>query len=477
MLVRQLLLQAFLILLNAFFACTEIAVISLNATKLRKMEEEGDKSAGRLLKLVEQPSNFLSTIQIGITLANLLGSAFAADNFSDGLVNWVYNDLNFQASPLSVLNTLSVILITIILSYFTLIFGELVPKRVAMQKPMLVGRIAAPVVSGLGTIMRPVIWFLSFSTNLVLRLLHVKTEAQEESVTEEEIRMMIELGGEKGTIDEDEETWIQNVFRFDDITVSDAMTHVSDVVALDVDMDEKEIVKIIEESGLSRYPVYDEDINDILGILYARDFLLNLNRPDPRPFRELIRSAYFVPESIHADILFQDMQQKKIHIAVVVDEYGSTAGIITVEDLLEEIVGNIYDEFDPAEPPEIVQVEDNLWRVEGGTSLEDLEEAMDIELPEDINADTVNGLILNCLRSIPDDGSSFDVTTNGLEIHVENVEDKMVTYALIRKLPEETPDEEEEDDDREHGKDKEHEKNKNKDKDRNKDRDKDQEKN
>ena len=154
MLVRQLLLQAFLILLNAFFACTEIAVISLNATKLRKMEEEGDKSAGRLLKLVEQPSNFLSTIQIGITLANLLGSAFAADNFSDGLVNWVYNDLNFQAIPLSVLNTLSVILITIILSYFTLIFGELVPKRVAMQKPMLVGRIAAPVVSGLGTIMR-----------------------------------------------------------------------------------------------------------------------------------------------------------------------------------------------------------------------------------------------------------------------------------------------------------------------------------
>lgn len=432
---KQLLLQVFLILLNAFFAATEIAVISLNPTRLRRMQENGDRSASRLLKLTEQPAGFLSTIQVGITLAGFLGSAFAADNFSESLVRWICEDLNFTAIPLSVLDTLSVVIITVILSYFTLIFGELVPKRIAMQKPMEVGRITAPVVSALSVVMKPVIWFLSFSTNLVLRVLHMKTEAEEENVTEEEIRMMIELGGEKGTIDEDEEEWIQNVFRFNDITVHDAMTHVSDVVALDVDMTAEEVVKVIEASGLSRYPVYDEDINDIIGILYARDFLLAMSKKNSGScsLQDLIRPAYFVPETIRTDLLFEDMQQKKIHIAVVVDEYGATAGIITVEDLLEEIVGSIYDEFDPSETPEITKLEENLWRVDGSMVLTDLEEALELTLPEDLEYDTVNGMILHCLRQIPADGSVFDVTVHGLDIHVENMEDRMVTTALIRK--------------------------------------------
>ena len=198
--VPQLLLQVILIFLNAFFAAAEIAVISLNATKLRKSAEDGDKTCARLLKLVEEPSGFLSTIQIGITLAGFLGSAFAADNFSGYLVNWVYQDLGFHALPVSVLDTLSVIVITIILSYFTLIFGELVPKRIAMQKSFAVAKFVYRVVSFVALIMKPAVAFLSLSTNVVLKLFGMKTEAEEETVTEEEIRLMVELGEENGCL-------------------------------------------------------------------------------------------------------------------------------------------------------------------------------------------------------------------------------------------------------------------------------------
>ena len=320
--IPQLILQVILIATNAIFACAEIAVISTNDAKLAALSAKGDKRAKRLEKMKQQPARFLATIQVAITLSGFLGAAFAAENLSARIVEALIN-AGVTISP-SVLSAVSVVIVTMILSFFTLVFGELVPKRVAMKNAEKVALFLSTTMSALSKIFAPLVGLLTVSTNGVLRLLGIDPNETEEEVTEDEIRMMIELGGEKGTIDEDEETWIQNVFRFDDITVSDAMTHVSDVVALDVDMDEQEIIKTIEESGLSRYPVYDEDINDILGILYSRDFLLNLNRPNPIPFRDLIRPAYFVPESIHADVLFQDMQQKKIHIAVVVDEYGST---------------------------------------------------------------------------------------------------------------------------------------------------------
>lgn len=337
---RQLLLQVILILLNAFFAAAEIAVVSLNGTKLRRLEEEGDKKAGRLLKLVEEPASFLSTIQVGITMAGFLGSAFAADNFSEYLVKWVYEDIGFHGIPEAALDTISVVVITIILAYFTLIFGELVPKRIAMQKSLEVAKFSSGVISGVAVAMKPVIWFLSFSTNTVLRILHMKTEAEEDSVTEEEIRMMVELGGEKGTIDQEEQEWIQNVFRFDDISVRDAMTREADVVAFSLKENDEVIMRTIRETGLSRYPVYDEDINDIVGIMNARDYLLNRAGDEPGQIRELLREAYLVPDTVHADDLFRDMQTNKVHIAIVIDEYGQTAGIITMEDLLEEIVGD-----------------------------------------------------------------------------------------------------------------------------------------
>ena len=431
----QLLLQFFLIMLNAFFAATEISLLSLSTTKLRKMAEDGDKSAPRLLKLATEPSGFLSTIQVGITLAGFLGSAFAAENFSDHLVNWITVTLGFTAIPLNVLDTLAVVLITIILSYFTLVLGELVPKRVAMQKPMEIAKFSSIVVSGIATVLKPVVWFLSFSTNVVLKLLRMKTETEEETVTEDEIRMMVDLGEEKGAIDENEKEWIQNVFEFGDISVREAMTRVADIEAVSIHATNEEIVEIIRRTGLSRFPAYDRDINDIRGMLSARTFLLNLSSQNPKPLSDLIRPAYFVPETIHADQLFRDMQTKKIHIAVVIDEYGETGGVITMEDLLEEIVGNIYDEFDPAEPKEIEQLAENLWRVSGSVDIDTLSEELDITIPESDDYETLAGMVFSCLTSIPTDGARPNVEVNGLSIQVERMTDRRIETALVRKLP------------------------------------------
>ncbi len=432
---QQLLLQAILIAINAFFAMTEIAVISLSPSKLRLLEEEGDKAAAKLLKLVEDSSAFLSTIQIGITLAGYLGSAFAADNFSEPLVNWVYYDLGFQALPVRALDTLSVIVITIILSYFTLVLGELTPKRIAMQKPLQVAKFSCGIVSAIAVVMRPVIWLLSASTNGLLRLLHLKTEAEEETVTEEEIRMMIDLGEARGTIDSGEKEWIENVFDFGESTVRDVMIHASEVTAFSLDTADGEIEQTIRDTGLSRYPVYSEDIHDILGILNAREFLLDRMSGHPRPLRELLRPAYFVPDTLKASALMQDMQSKKVHIAIVVDEYGDTAGLVTMEDLLEEIVGNIYDEFDPSEPAEIVELEPGLWRVSGSADVQEVAETVGVELPEDLDFDTLGGLVFSRLHTIPKDGTVLDVEAYGMRIHVEHIAERRIVAATVCKSP------------------------------------------
>ena len=430
----EILLQVVLILINAFFAATELAVVSLNSTKLRKLEEDGNKTASKLLKMVEEPSAFLSTIQVAITLAGYLGSAFAAENFSGNLSNWLYYTLGFQALSLKALNTVSIIIITIILSYFTLVFGELVPKRIAMQKPYEVAKLACGVIRGMAFVLRPVIWLLSVSVNAVLRLLRLKVEAEEESVTEDEIRMMVDLGGQRGTIDEDEQEWIQNVFDFGDISVREAMTPRNDVDALPDDADDQEILEMVRECGRSRIPVYQENIDTIVGILNARDFLLDRNSGKNTPLKELLRPAYFAPETIKADNLFKEMQKEKVHIAIVVDEYGGTEGIITMEDLLEEIVGNIYDEFDQPEQPEIVPLGENQWRVSGATPLSSLVDDLDLPLPESDDYDTLGGMIVTRLSSIPKDGEELDLEVNGVALHVERIRDHRIESVVVRLL-------------------------------------------
>lgn len=446
---KQLLFQAILILLNAFFASTEIAVISLNSNKLKKLEEEGDKKAGKLLKMIENPSQFLSTIQIGITLAGFLGSAFAADAMAGPLVNKLQS-WGLTGIPTSVLNNLSVIIITIILAFFTLVFGELVPKRVAQQKALPVAKFSLGVISTLAIILKPLIWLISASTNLVLKMFHLKTEANDDAVSEDDIRLMVDVGGESGTIEEDEQEMIQNIFELNDSAVYEIMTRQSDIVAIDITDTEEQILETIETSGYSRYPVYEDDVNNITGILNARSFLINLTKKEEEKssLKELLRTPYFVPETIKADQLFSDMQKNKIHIAVVIDEYGGTSGIITLEDLLEEIVGNIYDEYDEQEKPEIEMVGDKRYRIQGDTLLEDVMDELHISLPEDEGYDTIGGLVLSTLHTIPKDGQKFTVNFGNISITVTNVVDHRIEEVILTiedKKDEQTEKEEEKD--------------------------------
>ena len=426
-----LILQVLLILVNAFFAGTEIAVISLKSISLKKEAEEGDKTAAKLVKMIENQSGFLSTIQISITLAGFLGAAFSADVLSEHLVAWL-RSLGCPGS-ISLLNTLSVIFITIIISFFTLIFGELVPKRIAQQKAEGWARKSVSIVSALAVFFKPVVALLSFCTNLVLKIFHLKTDGNDEEVTEEDIRLMVDASGESGTIEEDEKEWIQNVFEFNDIAVDDVMTRDADTLWLQEDSSEEEILNTIRESGFSRFPVYGEDHDDVKGILIAREFLLNMTSNEKKPFKSLIRAPYLVPDSIHADKLFEDMQANKVHMAIVIDEYGSSAGIITMEDLIEEIVGNIYDEFDSEEEEEIVKLSDNKWSVSGDTLIEDLNKETNLNIPESEDYDTIGGLVMSTLSTIPEDGKEFDLSVDGVKIHVLKIEDKRIQRVIIEK--------------------------------------------
>ena len=433
-----------LVFINAFFAAAEIAVISLSESKLKKQAEDGDKKAKKLLKLTRSPDRFLSAIQIAITLAGFLSSAFAADSFADPLVEWLYYDKGFTALSPGTLNTIAVILITVVLSYFSLVLGELVPKRLAMKKTEAVARAAVGPVTAVAAVFRPVIWLLAKSTNGVLRLLRIDPKAEEEDVSEDEILMMVDLGEERGAIESSEKELIENIFEFNNTTAEDVMVHRTDMVMIWCDDTGEDIVRTIRESGLSRFPVYEEDADDIIGILNTREYLLNAQSAHPKPLRELLRPAYFVPESVRTDVLFRDMQSKKVHLAIVVDEYGGTSGLVTMEDLLEEIVGNIYDEFDPQEEKDIEQLEPNLWRIAGSCELEQVAEALDMEFPEDEESDTLGGLVFAQLSVIPEDGAQFEVDTCGLHIRVTEFKDRHVEWALVSRLeprPAEAPEE------------------------------------
>ena len=346
-------LQLVLIAINAFFASAEMALVSLNTNLLRKQTEDGDKKAKKLLELSEEPTAFLSAIQIAITLAGFLGSAFAADNFSDPLTKWIYVDLGFTALGEATLNSIMVIAITLVLSYFTLVLGELVPKRLAQHSPERVARFVCPIVSAIKTVLKPIIWILTVSTNLCLRVCGIKPGDEEDQVTEDEIRLMVDIGEESGTIDAKASEMIDNIFEFDNNIARTVMTRSIDVITIPKDATDGEIFEILKNSAYSRYPVCGDNINDIIGVLYAKDYYLDRLSPDEnKPLADILRPAHFVPETVKCDTLFQEMQKHNRHIAIVVDEFGAVSGIVTLEDLVEEIVGNIYDEYDTEEKEE-----------------------------------------------------------------------------------------------------------------------------
>ena len=272
--------------------------------------------------------------------------------------------------------------------------------------------------------------------NAFLRLTRIKPDAGRESVSEEDLRALMDLSEEKGDMEADEKEMIENVFEFNDTVAEDVMVHRTDMVLLWAEDTDEEIVKTIEESGLSRFPVCGEDADDVLGILSSRDYFLNSRRAAPKPIRELLRPAYFVPGSVRADVLFRDMQSKKVHMAIVVDEYGGTSGLLTMEDLLEEIVGNIYDEFDRQEDQEIIQLEPGRWRISGTAELDEVAAALDMEFPEDEESETLGGLVFDQLPVIPEDGPcQVEVDTHGLHIKVESIAERRVAWATVSKLP------------------------------------------
>ena len=424
-----LVLQIILIFVNALFASAEIAVISMNDNRMEKMAQEGDKRAIKLIKLTDQPSQFLSIIQVGITLAGFFGSAFAADNFAGKLTELLIRmGLNLHTNTL---NTISVIIITLILSYFTLVFGELVPKRVAMKNAEKLALFMSGLLYLIARIFAPLVWMLTASTNGILRLLGIDPDSEDEHVTEEDIRMMVDVGSEKGSINESEKEMIQNVFEFDNKTAEEAMTHRTEVDILWLDESEEEWASKIAESRHSIYPVCDGSADNIIGVLHVKDYFRIHDKSRENIMKKAVKTAYYVPETVRTDVLFQNMKKSRNHFAVVFDEYGGMSGVITMNDLLEQIVGDLDDYLTPIET-EIEKIDENTWKIKGSAYLDDVSKELNVLLPDE-DFDTFGGLVFGVLGIIPEDGSTLELEEYGLKIAVTEIKGRRLETAIVYK--------------------------------------------
>ena len=443
-LVFQILLLLILILVNAFFAMSEMAVVSLNDAKIEKMAEDGHKKAKLILKLTKNPTRFLSTIQIGVTLAGFLTSASAATAFAEMLTNAITSSFDV---PESIVSPVAVVLITLVMSYFSLVLGELAPKRIGMQVPEKIAFAVAKPLLVISKITAPFVKFLSLSTNGVVRLLGFDPNANEEVVTEEEIRMMVDVGGEKGVIEDTQKEMINNIFEFDDMDAGDIMTHRTDVVAADInDITLEDFMNLAIEHGRSRIPLYDEDIDNIVGIVYVKDLLKFVGKEVKAKgtLKNIMREPYFIPETKSCGELFKEMSSKRIQMAVVVDEYGGTAGIVTLEDIVEAIMGNIQDEYD-VEEEEISKIDENTFTVDGTIDIEEIDELIGKELPEG-DYETLAGFIMDELQCIPKNGEMNEVVFENVKFTVLSVEDRRIEKIKVEITPvEETIDEDDED--------------------------------
>ncbi|MBQ2775241.1 MAG: HlyC/CorC family transporter [Clostridia bacterium] len=446
-LIFQIVLLFVLILVNAFFAMSEIAIISLNDTKIGKMAEEGNKKAKQVIKLTKDSSRFLSTIQIGVTLAGFLTSASASQTFVEMLSGAIEKISFLSGIPAGLINGFSLVVVTLITSYFSLVLGELAPKRMAMQAPEKISFRVVGILLAISKIAKPFVKVLSVSTNAVVRIFGFDPNADEESVTEEEIRMMVDVGGEKGVIEDTQKEMINNIFEFDDIDVGDIMTHRTDMIAAEADEPLSEVVTLSMENGFSRIPVYDNDPDNIVGIAYVKDLLkyIGSDLPSELTLRDIIREAFFVPETMECGDLFQQMTDNHIQMAIVVDEFGGTAGVVTLEDILESIVGNIQDEYDDEEE-EISKIDDTTFTVDGITYIDELDEIFSTPLPEG-DYDTIGGFIISELGYLPQDGEMNVVEYSNLRFTVLNVEDRRIGRVKIEILPTEDKEDDDDDDD------------------------------
>ena len=427
------LLQVLLILLNAVFASAEIAVLSVNEAKIAAMAEKGNKRAQRLLKLMKEPEKFLSTIQIAITLSGFLGSAFAAENFADPLAAWLLS-LGVPMSASS-METVMVILITLILSYFTLIFGELVPKRVAMKKSEELALAYSGIVGAISTAFKPVVYSLSFSTNAVLKLCGIDPKEDDDTVSEEEIRMMVKASGDKGAIDKEEQEFIQNVFEFDDLTAGELATHRTDVMALWMEDSDEEWDRIIREYHYSNYPICGNSTDDVIGVLNTNKYLRLRAANRTRIMNEAVSPVFFVPKSIKADVLFRNMKKEKVSFAVVLDEYGGMAGVITLSDLVEELVGDLNMDDDKTEhiEPHIEMINDLSWKIYGNATLSDIKEETGIDFGSPV-FDTFTGIVFDKLSAVPNDGKQkITVEFSDFTVQINEIFEHQIHEAIIFK--------------------------------------------
>lgn len=421
-----------LIVINAFFAASEIALIGLNDNKVKQMAESGNKKYIMLNNLIQEPSRFLSTIQIGITLAGFLASAFAADFFAQPLATWL--DTLGMPIAYSTLNTVSVIIITITLSYFTLVLGELVPKKLALQKSEQISLAIASPLTILFKIFFPVVKFLTLSTNAVVRLLGGDPHARDEDITEEEIRMMVDVGGERGTINKAEKAMINRIFEFNDKYVSNIITHRTDMSVLSIDASLEETISLVNNDPYSRFPVYEGDVDNILGVLHVKDLFHYIDGFKETEFdlKSLMRKPYFVIETRKIDDLFASMKKKNIHIAIVLDEYGGTEGLVTIEDIIEEIVGEISSEDDilTTQDEAIKVIGPNKYAVEGITNLYQLEEIIGIGLPVS-KYDTLNGFLINQIGHIPEPDERPVVHFNQTEFRISKMAENRIDLIIV----------------------------------------------
>ena len=416
----QLIVLVLLVALNAYFAASEIAFISLNDAKIEKEAKEGNKKAKQILKMVKEPSKFLATIQIGITLAGFLSSAFASEAFASKLAP-ILN--NLMPIGINAWNTISIIIITLILSYFTLVFGELVPKRVAMKNYEKIAYGTVGVIRFIAIITSPFVKLLTASTNLISKVFGVSAQ-DEEVVTEEEIRMMVDVGEEKGAIEEEERELINNVFEFNDKVVSEVMIHRTDIYAVDIKSTISDLIDDLDALKYSRIPVYEDTIDEIKGIVYTKDLIKYLKKQKDVKMKTMMHDALFVSENKPINELFKEMQKHKVQMAIVVDEYGGTSGIITMEDILEELVGNIFDEYDEVEQ-DYEKIDDNTYLINGDVTIYDLKKILGIKIPEG-EYDTLSGYLIELMGRIPEDDENPVIETEKVTYKIEEYEDKRI---------------------------------------------------
>ena len=416
---------------NAFFAMAEIAIISLNDNKLKHQAGEGNKKAEILLRLTGEPSRFLATIQVGVTLSGFLASAVAADTFAEYIV---YAFRNVPVSP-ALVQLVSIIVITIILSYITLIFGELVPKRLAMASSEKISFAIARPLAVIYKVEKPFVALLSASTNGVLRLFGIDPNEKPEEATEEEIRMMVDVGKENGNIEESEKEMIDNIFEFDDRTAGDIMTHRTEMTAVEVETSIEKLVEEATSSGHSRIPVFEEDMDDIVGVVYVKDLLHYLSCSEAFSLKDVMRKPMFVPETISCAELFTQLKAEKMQFAIVVDEYGGTSGVVTMEDVVESVMGSIQDEYDEEEE-DISKLSDNVFTIDGTTDIEEVERLFEIKIDDEDDYDTIGGYITGQLGRIPEENEHPSVTVGGVEFTVLSMSERRVDKIRAeRKTP------------------------------------------